>query len=256
MKAVAGFVAVLLIGVAAWVAAPRSGDRHALLIADSVARPLEDGSAAIALTIRNDGKPDRLITADSPHGTVRLYSPADALGPPVPSGTSSLALDAAHIAFAPDRPLQDGSLIPLMVTFEQAGTVSTRVRVSDPAAVGHASDVGLFGLGDICEVGEGEPAPRIALRVAQTEGGWSVDIDAEDFIFSQDLVGLYHVPGMGHGHLYVGGMKLGRLYAPQASLGALPRGTHEIRVTLNTNDHRAYVLDGTPVTAVATVVVE
>ena len=90
--------------------------------------------------------------------------------------------------------------------------------------------------------GDGEPAPRLALSVAPDGDGWRVSIEAEDFTFSEEFVDLYHVPGMGHGHLYVGGMKMGRLYAPEAYIGALPKGQHEIRVTLNTNDHRAYVV--------------
>ena len=113
-----------------------------------------------------------------------------------------------------------------------------------------------FGLGDICIVGEGEPAPDVALSIARTPEGVQIGIDARDFTFSRDLLGLYHVPGMGHGHLYVGGLKLGRLFEPSATIGALPPGEHVVRVTLNTNDHRAYVVDGVPVTASTTIVVD
>ena len=95
-----------------------------------------------------------------------------------------------------------------------------------------ALNIGLFGIGDICVVGEGEPAPSLTLSVTPDGDGWRVQIDAQDFTFSKDFVDLYHVPGMGHGHLYVGGMKLGRLYAPEAYIGALPKGQHEIRVAL------------------------
>jgi len=51
-------------------------------------------------------------------------------------------------------------------------------------------------------------------------------------------------------------MKIGRLYTPEAYIGALPKGQHEIRVTLNTNDHRAYVVDEVPVTASMTIEVD
>ena len=60
-------------------------------------------------------------------------------------------------------------------------------------------------------------------------------IGVEDFTFSEEFIDLFHVPGIGHGHLYVGGMKLGRLYTPEAYIGALPKGQHEIGVTLDTN---------------------
>ncbi len=117
-------------------------------------------------------------------------------------------------------------------------------------AVGEAEALGLGGIGDICQVGEGEPAPRISLSAEPSEGGgWRIRVEAEDFAFRKDLVDGPHVPGTGHGHLYVGGVKVGRLYAPEAEIGPLPPGRHVVRVTLNTNDHRAYVVDGAPVTA-------
>ena len=105
-------------------------------------------------------------------------------------------------------------------------------------------------------VGEGEPAPSIALSVEPDGEGWRVLVETDEFTFSKDFVDRDHVPGTGHGHLYVGGMKIGRLYQPEGYIGALPKGQHEIRVTLNTNDHRTYVVDRKPVTASATIVVD
>ena len=69
-------------------------------------------------------------------------------------------------------------------------------------------------------------------------------------------MGLNHSPGMGHGHLYLSGMKLGRMLKPEAHIGALPRGTHKVTVTLNTNDHRAYVIGDDPVSATVEIVVD
>lgn len=228
-----------------------------LLISDSVAARLEEGEAAAFLKIENRGLPDRLIAVESPVAEAELYSPKHDEGPPVPVGTSSLAPDSAHIRLtASSETFADGALIPLTLTFAQAGPVTAKVRLTDPKMQGAAEDVGLFGLGDICIVGEGEPAPKISLAVTPDGDGWHVQIETEEFTFSEDFVDLYHVPGMGHGHLYVGGMKIGRLYAPEAYIGALPKGQHEIQVTLNTNDHRAYVLEDKPVTARATIVVD
>ncbi len=199
---------------------------------------------------RTDWSPSRARETEA-----KLYTPAsDDLGLPIPTGHASLALDAAHVRLSGD--FEDGTLVPLTLTFARAGDVNLKARLSDPQAAGAAGEVGLFGLGDICRVGEGEPAPEISLSVQAEGDGWSVTIHARDFEFSEEMVGLYHVPGMGHGHLYVGGMKLGRLYAPTAQIGALPKGKHEVRVTLNTNDHRAYVVGDHPVTATAVIVVE
>jgi len=256
LKAGLGLLLAAGVGIAAWLLLPQAPSAQSILLSDAVARPISDQLAVATLTIENSGGPDRLVSVTSTVADVSLYTPADPEGPPVHSGTASLALDSAHVRIAMTETLRDGSLIPVTLTFAMAGPVTTRVRLSDPATAGAAGDSGLFGLGDICVVGEGEPAPQIALRVAQTADGWQVMVDTKEFTFSEEYVGLFHVPGMGHGHLYVGGMKLDRMYAPTANIGALPPGTHEVRVTLNTNDHRAYVIDERPVTATAQIIVD
>lgn len=255
MKARILLAGLLLAGAAALlVAAPRPVP---LLLSEVVARPGPAGETLAFLTITNAGPPDRLIAASSPVGDVTLYSPAAAGGLPVPAGTAALALDAAHLRIRPETSLADGSLVPVTLTFENAGDITAKARLSDPATTGPAAQVGLFGLGDICIVGENEPAPHVAgLKVSPEGTGWRLEIDAAEFTFSKDLMGLYHVPGMGHAHLYVGGMKLGRMFAPTASIGALPPGRHEVRVTLNTNDHRAYVVGDTPVVATTFITVD
>ncbi|MGI9418339.1 MAG: hypothetical protein ACR2RA_10935 [Geminicoccaceae bacterium] len=246
-----------LLAAAFWLGAGPGDRNDHLLISEAVATPLETGGALALMRIENRGKPDRLIAAASSVVEAALYTPEAAEGPPVPTGESFLAQDGAHIRLsAPRETFVDGALIPLTLTFAEAGEVAAKVRLADPAVQGKAQEVGLFGLGDICVVGDGEPAPKIALSVSPDGAGWRVRIEAEDFAFSKDFVDLYHVPGMGHGHIYVGGMKIGRLYAPEAYIGALPEGQHEIRVTLNTNDHRAYVVDGAPASASTTITIE
>jgi copper(I)-binding protein len=228
-----------------------------ILIEDAVAQPMPDGTLGAFLSIDNQGAPDRLLSVSSPVAEASLYRPAAQDSLPIATGHSALALDAAHVQISqPETPFDHGSLVPLTLVFANAGAVAVKARMSDPAKAGSAAEVGLFGLGDICIVGEGEPAPAITLNVIPQGDGWRVLIDADDFTFSKDLMGLYHVPGTGHGHIYVGGMKLGRLFAPEYDIGPLPQGTHEIRVTLNTNDHRAYVVDKTPVTATAIITVD
>lgn len=259
MKAVSLIGVLALLGLGAlWMSlGARETGAHMFRISEAYARPLNDGSLAAVLTIANDGRPDRLISVSSPLGKTHLYSPAASDGVPVQSGISALALDAAHIQITPDKgELEDGALLPMTLTFAQAGTVSVKARLSDPAERGGASDVGLFGIGDICIVGEGEPAPAIELAVVADGDGWKVRVLSNEFEFSSEFLGLYHIPGMGHGHLYIGGMKQGRMLNAEARIGPLPKGTHEVRVTLNTNDHRAYVVDDIPVTAIAMISVD
>ncbi|MEZ5931589.1 MAG: copper chaperone PCu(A)C [Alphaproteobacteria bacterium] len=257
MKAAIVLAGLGLLAVVVWLGVGPAQRSDHLLITDVQAAPLDDGGALAFMTIENRGAPDRLIAVDSPVAEASLYSPAVADGPPVPTGKSALALDGAHIRLAaPREAFADGSLIPLTLTFAEAGEVAVKARLADPKAGGAAGEVGLFGLGDICVVGEGEPAPAITLSATPEKDGFRVRVTAEDFTFSEDFVDLYHVPGMGHAHLYVGGMKIGRLYTPEAYIGALPKGQHEIRVTLNTNDHRAYVVGDQPVTASAVIEVD
>ncbi|QBF32020.1 copper chaperone PCu(A)C [Thalassococcus sp. S3] len=258
MKASIAVLVLAALGLGGAFLLRPQGDADDILLSAATAAPLEEGGAAIFLTVENRGTPDRIISVSSPLGDVSLYSPEAEDGIPAPSGLSaSLAADGAHLRLSGlSTDLQYGQLIPLSLRFEEAGEVTTKARLIDPQKQGGAQEVGLFGLGDICRVGEGEPAPKIALSVHEGVEGWRIRVEAEEFEFSKDFAGLYHVPGMGHGHLYVGGMKLERLYSNEASIGALPKGRHVVRVTLNTNDHRAYVVDDAPVTAMAVIEVD
>jgi hypothetical protein len=100
------------------------------------------------------------------------------------------------------------------------------------------------------------PKPILALAVAPDGDGWTAQITTENFTFSEDLQDGAHVPGTGHGHIYLGDMKLGRVFSSSYSIGALPKGEHALRVTLNTNDHRAYAVDGQPLVAETIIVVD
>ena len=50
--------------------------------------------------------------------------------------------------------------------------------------------------------------------------------------------------GEGHAHLYVDGKKRDRLYGPWYHLADLTPGRHTIEVTLNSNNHAEYLLEG------------
>ena len=49
--------------------------------------------------------------------------------------------------------------------------------------------------------------------------------------------------GEGHAHLYLDGQKIARVYGEWYHLPKL-EGDHELRVTLNTNDHQDYAVKG------------
>ncbi|MFV2051654.1 copper chaperone PCu(A)C [Aliiroseovarius sp. YM-037] len=213
----------------------------------------------VFLKIENLGPPDTLLGAHT--SIAKSAETAGLIGAtsaPIPSGaTPTLAADGAHIALdGVDGGIGPGATFPLTLTFDRAGEVSVLATVADPT--GGASVAGQPDLGDICRVGPGEPAPKVDLQVkpAADGEGWSVTVLSDEFTFSPTVDGLGHVPGYGHGHLYINGLKLQRLYRPEALIGALPAGRHTVTVTLNTNDHRVYVVDDVPVSVSAEIVVE
>lgn len=224
-----------------------------ILVTTATAAPIEGEADAVGIfaSIDNAGGPDRLLRVTSGAAQSTTLAPDGPLAIPAHSSVS-LAPDGAFVRLSGDLgDLGEGRVIPVTLHFEQAGAVATRARVVAPRPKGAADQFGLFGIGDICRVGEGEPAPRIAVSVRADGAGWIVDVAAEEFTFERDLADGLHIAGTGHGHLYLNGLKLGRLYEPSARIGALPPGRHQISVTLNTNDHRAYVVDDLPVRASA-----
>ena len=86
-------------------------------------------------------------------------------------------------------------------------------------------------------------------------GGVDVRIATEGFQFAPDSVDQPHTPGAGHAHIYVDGVKLGRVFEPDYHIDPLTPGQHEIRVSLNTNDHSELVYDGAKAESTVTVTV-
>ena len=84
-------------------------------------------------------------------------------------------------------------------------------------------------------------------------GGANLLIDTTGFAFAPENAGDHHIPGEGHGHVYVNGKEVGRIYREAMQLGGLPPGNHEVRVTLNNNEHSVYTWNGQPVEATATI---
>jgi len=81
--------------------------------------------------------------------------------------------------------------------------------------------------------------------------GFNLHMMTRNFNFAPQAASTAHVPGKGHAHVYINGVKLGRYYSPWVHLDALPQGDVKVRVTLNANDHRVYAVSGTPVDAAA-----
>lgn len=93
-----------------------------------------------------------------------------------------------------------------------------------------------------------EEAPTVELSVTEdSKGGWNVHLNTTKFTFAPDHVNGEEVLGEGHAHLYVGDELIARLYGPDFHYRGEFDGTKTFRVTLNTNMHSEYAVDGVSV---------
>lgn len=89
---------------------------------------------------------------------------------------------------------------------------------------------------------EGTAAPTAKLHVtADPLGGFNIQVETTNWTWAPEHVNGEAKPNEGHAHLYVDGKKVARLYGPWYNLSGLTPGQHDIRVTLNANDHADYV---------------
>ena len=167
-----------------------------------------------------------------------------------------------------DGELADGRLFTIKLDLEPAGTFTTKARFSTQMPMAHGSDqMNMDGSeqddqasvhGGHFMVPADEPKPVLSMNVAPKSDnvGWQVTANVSNFKFDRENVDGAHIPGAGHGHIYVNGLKLGRVYEETIDIGQLPKGTHTVRLTLNTNNHQMYMVGGKPVTATAEIVVD
>jgi len=234
-----GFFGIALYGFLSFTAVP-----EAVTIQDATLHPM--GNALIFTgRIDNPGASDRLTGIGSDAAARALLTHRDLV---VPAGSApTLAMDGAHgVLMGLRGTVQDGQLIPVTLWFENAGRVASRARVS-ATAMDHSQRY---------DVPPDEPTPSLSIALSPDEDAWHVTLDTSDFTFSRDAVDGDHAPGIGHAHIYLNGLKLQRLYGKEAQIGALPAGQYELRVTLNTNDHRTYAVAGVPVSAAIALSVE
>lgn len=145
--------------------------------------------------------------------------------------------------------LNANSHAPLLVDGEKIED-SVTVEVPEPMG-GHSHG------GDGFEASE--PVPSVDVEVVEDpKSGYNIRLTTTDFTFTPESVGGDEVTsGEGHAHLYVDGQKVARLYGEWYHLDRdLSAGEHDIRVTLNADDHSEYVSGGEPIEATATITVE
>lgn len=217
-------------------------------IDDAQAVRMGDG-LAVFLRVTPLDEPDRLITVSSGEAaTTVLVTRGAGIDPaglaiPMESG-AELSGDGVHAMLTGvSGEIADDRLIDVSLLFEKAGAVSTKAPIARDGPMSHGAMMH--------RVGVDEPQPTLTLDVEPLEGGaYRILLDAQDFTFAPEAMDGPHAPGEGHAHLYLNGVKLARVVRSEYQLGALPSGRHTLRATLNTNDHRTYVVDGAAVEAV------
>ena len=128
----------------------------------------------------------------------------------------------------------DGMTMPAKGVSKHAGHAAMMVAVDDWAA---------------------KPTLDTAIY-ADPVSGWNLNVKTSNFTFDAAAAGHDNVQGNGHAHVYVNGMKLGRIYGDWYHIASLPKGRHEISVSLYANDHRGLTLGGAKITSTNKVTVE
>lgn len=93
--------------------------------------------------------------------------------------------------------------------------------------------------------------PTVKLHVERDSmSGWNVQVITEHFRFAPEKVNQDARPNEGHAHLFVDNYKFARLYDNWYHLKDLTPGQHEVKVTLNANDHSSLGHLGQEISAV------
>lgn len=101
-----------------------------------------------------------------------------------------------------------------------------------------------------------DQAPDVNLTVWEDPmmpGHFNLKIDTENFEFAPESASSEFEMGEGHAHVFVDDVKISRAYGEYYHLPRLDPGKHRIRVTLNTNNHQEYALNGVSISDYETV---
>ena len=268
IAAVGGF---LLGGATVWYHSSSGVGQRSILLTDAVAIPASrgTGNVRVFMKIANSGPPQHILSVSSRDARAASLEGLEAGTSLILPGNASgsFAADGAHVLLeGVQGDLEEGRLLAIELSLAPAGKLSTKARLSKTSSMQHDMHASANGpskqdhaarMAGLHMVPDGEPIPELKLKVfeAPDGSGWGVELAPRNFRFAADLVDGEHVAGTGHGHLYLNGLKLGRLFSKSARIGVLPAGRHLVRVTLNTNDHKAYMANGKIVSATASIAV-
>jgi copper(I)-binding protein len=205
----------------------------------------QTGMFMVALTIQNDGDAKTLVSVHSPSvDSITIINPGyEGSSIVIPAESIGiLGADGVHIMLMMSAgDFDEGAFIPLSLVFEDYGIVTTRL-------LNAGSGMGGMNHGDAGGISV-NPSPKIRLSAPNgfSESGSDITLEVDNFSFILTTDDAQHVPNEGHAHIYLNGLKLGRLYKTTFTLGAVPPNSYELRVELNSNDHKPYLSEAEPV---------
>jgi hypothetical protein len=122
--------------------------------------------------------------------------------------------------------------------------------------------IDLSGIGghahNLRDLPEDAPVPSVSLEVIpdeMKERQYMLHIQTENFTFAPESISSDDVLGEGHAHVYIDDVMISRAVSPWYHIPKLEPGEHEIKVTLNWNEHDEYSRDGRSIQAVTTITV-
>lgn len=222
-----------------------NADRGAdMTLTNARAVPLEGQHNRFMVTfeIQNHGPAKTLTGVDSVSATtVHVMNPGHGDVPVViPAYSNGLfAMDGAHVmVMGANDDFVEGSSLPLTLTFDDGAEVTARVlHTGAGAGMSHGMSH------DMSNGIQLDQPPLIELAAPNgfTAEGADVAVAVNDFTFVRVADGTPHVANEGHGHIYLNGLKLGRLYDTDFSIGGLSSGAYELTVILNAHSHQPYL---------------
>ncbi|SFS21421.1 hypothetical protein [Yoonia litorea] len=91
------------------------------------------------------------------------------------------------------------------------------------------------------------PVPELAVDLQKDpSSGHNLILTADGFVMTPEDTNGPVEAGTGHGHMFVNGVNVGRLYGNYHHFNNLPEGDVTIHIYLGGNDHRIWVANGEP----------
>lgn len=102
----------------------------------------------------------------------------------------------------------------------------------------------------------GQPVPEITVDIfPDPVNGWNLQVQTANWTFAPEAVNTASNLTEGHGHLYINGEQVTRIYGEWYHIPSLPPGEHVVTVGLNANGHEMLMYEGAPIEASVTVIV-